>query len=57
MSEELLRVSVLDDAAVAVVAHGCRKLKELELVQVGGRGREGWGGRNGRKGWGGRGEG
>ena len=34
VSEELLRVSVLDDAALILLVRGCPLLQELELVQV-----------------------
>jgi hypothetical protein len=34
VSEELLRVSVLDDAALILLVRGCSQLQELELVQV-----------------------
>ncbi len=34
VSEELLRVSVLDDASLAVVARGCPRLRQVDLVQV-----------------------
>jgi hypothetical protein len=44
VSEELLRVSVLDDAALILLVRGCSQLQELELVQVGGGG----GGEEGR---------
>lgn len=34
LSEELVAGSILDDGCMSLVARGCSRLQELELVQV-----------------------